>query len=74
MQLTASPNLRLLRAIDQRARDSLVEMARWQVSFHAHSSRLLLGRIAGIDQNRLLKMVDYNGQVETIVSALPRRR
>ncbi|MDT5121223.1 MAG: hypothetical protein QOC96_705 [Acidobacteriota bacterium] len=48
--------------------ERLVEMARWRTG-HANSARLILGRIAGIDETRLLQLVAA-GQVDQIINAL----
>ena len=74
MQLTTSRNPRVMRELDEDARESLTEMARWQETGHAIPFRVLLGRIAGIDEARLQKIVYDSDQVETIISALPARR
>jgi hypothetical protein len=67
--LTAGRNPKVLGELRGRALDSLLEMARWRSSGHAHSSRLLLGRIAGMEEGRLAKLVAA-GQVDQIVKAL----
>lgn len=51
---------------------ALLEMARWRESGHAYPSRILLGRIAGIEENRLQRLVG-SGQVEEIISATQRK-
>jgi len=67
--LTASRNPKVLGPLRSRTLDSLLEMARWRSSGHANSARLLLGRIAGIEEGRLTKLVAA-GQVDQIVKAL----
>ena len=42
--------------VNRRASDSLIEMARWREFGHAQSARLILGRIAGIDEERLQRL------------------
>jgi len=54
------------------ALDSLIEMARWHDPGHADVYRLLLGRLAGLDERRLNELVAA-GDVETIVAAAQRR-
>jgi hypothetical protein len=56
--LTRAREAKLLRSVGRRASDSLLEMARWQEANHAKTARLILGRIAGIEENRLQKLVD----------------
>jgi hypothetical protein len=48
--------------------ERLIEMARWRTG-HANAARLILGRIAGIDETRLLQLVAA-GQVDQIINAL----
>jgi hypothetical protein len=49
--LTLRRDPKLLYLIRSRASDSLVEMARWRNDGHAQTSRLILGRIAGIEKS-----------------------
>lgn len=58
----------VLEAMRSQAFDSMVEMARWR-SIHALYNRVLLGRIGGIDENRLTELATSNDQVEIIVAA-----
>jgi len=58
--------LALLRA---EALPNLVEMARWRSAGHAAPARLILGRIAGIEESRLTRLVG-EGRVDEIVAAL----
>ncbi len=60
---------KLLAALRAQALDSLLEMARWR-SGHAQASRMMLGRIAGIEDARLYKLVSDNDQVEVIIKAV----
>ena len=60
---------RLLGRLRSQALESLIEMARWRSSRHAHSARLMLGRVAGIEESRLQQLVQA-GQVEQIIQAL----
>ena len=67
--LSASRNPKVMDHLRGRALDSLLEMARWRSSGHAHSALLLLGRIAGIEEERLSKLIAA-GQVDQIIKAL----
>ena len=58
--------LRLLRAT---ALDNLLEMARWRNVGHAGFARLVIGRIAGIEEDRLRGLAKGD-QVDTIINAL----
>src|SRR6185295_12100724 len=55
--LTRSRDPALLRLLRTRALDSLIEMAVWRSPAHADSSLLLLGRIAGIEEERLQRLI-----------------
>jgi hypothetical protein len=61
-----------LAAMRGRALESLVEMARWR-SGHAQTPRVLLGRVAGIEEGRLRRLAGDNAQVEVIVEAARRK-
>jgi hypothetical protein len=67
--LTAARDARLLFCLRERALTSLVDMARWSFAGHADSARLMVGRIAGIDENSLTAMIDKR-EVESIIKAL----
>jgi hypothetical protein len=63
----------MLEAMRSQALDSLVEMAKWR-STHAFVSRVLLGRIGGIDETRLQELAGADDQVEVIIAAARRKR
>ena len=65
--LTAQRDPQLLACLRQHALTSLVEMARWSNPGHASGARLMLGRIAGIEERTLITML---GNPESIISAL----
>jgi hypothetical protein len=69
IELSKRRSLRLLNQLRSQALDSLIEMARWRSRNHAYFARILLGRIAGIEETRLQQMVDA-GQVDQIILAL----
>jgi hypothetical protein len=60
---------RLLRLLRSEALDSLIEMARWRDPNHASDARMILGRIAGIEENRLQELA-ASGKVDEIISAV----
>ena len=62
---------RLLRLLHTKALQSLVEMARWRDARHASDARIILGRIAGIEEKRLIQLVAAS-EVDEIVRSLPR--
>jgi len=62
---------RLLRLLRTKALQSLVEMARWRDARHASDARIILGRIAGIEEKQLIQLV-VAGNVDEIVGSLPR--
>jgi hypothetical protein len=67
--LTARRDPQLLVCLREQALTSLVEMARWSYPGHAGSARLMLGRIAGIDEKSLIAMLERQ-EVEPIINAL----
>ncbi len=69
MSLTRSRDLRLLAELRVKAMAALTEMARWQDIGHAGPARILLGRIAGMDEAKLDAIAEHNEQTETIICA-----
>jgi hypothetical protein len=65
--LTLARDRRVLRLIRAQAADSLIEMARWHEYGHAYYSRIILGRIAGIEEKELQKLA--HDDVEAIITA-----
>jgi hypothetical protein len=51
--LSKSRDPKLLGQLRSRALESLIEMARWQVAGYAYTARILLGRIASIEETEL---------------------
>jgi len=49
--------------------DNLLEMARWRSDGHAFTARMILGRIAGIEEARLVDLAQ-KGQVDAILGGL----
>ena len=50
------------------ALDSLIEMASWRRPSHALFARMVLGRVAGIPEDRL-KELAWDGPVDAIIQA-----
>ena len=67
--LSQARDPKLLGRLRSQALESLIEMARWRDPGHAQSAGMVLGRIAGIEENRLQQLV-ASGQVEVIIKAL----
>ncbi len=67
--LTVKRDPRILDHVRWRALDSLIEMARWKTTSHAFVARVILGRIAGIDEQRIVQLAD-TGRVDEILAAL----
>lgn len=65
---------KLLAALRARALDSLVEMTRWRAQGHSYAARMMLGRVAGIEESQLSKLVDDNTQADVIIDAARRKR
>jgi hypothetical protein len=68
-ELTKRRDPRLLTQLRSQALDSLIEMARWRSRGHADFARILLGRIAGIEETRLQQLVGA-GRVDEVIEAL----
>lgn len=66
--LTASKNPQLLAQLRAQALDALTEMARWH-SYYADSPRVILGRIAGLSDQRIDDLTAWD-PAETIISAV----
>jgi len=69
--LTAHRNAAVLERLRTVALDSLIEMTLWRDASHAYAARMLLGRVAGVPEDRLEQLA-WNGPPETIVQALSR--
>jgi len=67
--LTQSRDSKVLREVCTQAREPLLEMARWRSKGHAASARLILGRCAGIGEDRLQSLA-YEGAPGPILEAL----
>jgi hypothetical protein len=67
--LTRRRDPELLRQLRATALDNLLEMARWRSVGHAGFARLLIGRIAGIQEDRLRELA-RSDQVEAIINGL----
>jgi hypothetical protein len=71
--LSQARDPKLLGRLRSQALESLIEMARWRDPGHAQSAGMVLGRIAGIEEDRLHQLV-ASGQVEVIIKALQKTR
>lgn len=72
MELTAGRDSDLLVKVRSMALDSLIEMASWRGPSHAFFARMVLGRVAGIPEDRL-KELAWNGPVDAIIEAAGKR-
>jgi hypothetical protein len=72
LQLTTGRNPDLLLKIRSAALDSLVEMASWRRPSHAYFARMVLGRVAGLPEDRLEKLA-WNGPVDVLLRAAGQR-
>ncbi len=66
LALTKSRDRALLDALRAQAFGALVEMARWRSSGHATPARMVLGRLTGIPEERLSRMIE---EPEAIIRA-----
>ncbi len=69
MAITRSRNRHLLQRLRSEALQSLIEMARWEDPGHASAYRVLLGRIAGLNETEIQQLVASN-EVEEIIAAV----
>ncbi len=70
--LTKDRDPKLLNLLRLEALDPLIEMARWRNIGHAEAALSILGRIAGIDEDSLDKLIEA-GQAETIINKVNRQ-
>jgi hypothetical protein len=71
--LTTSRDPKLLAQLRAEALDPLLEMGRWRSIGHAEAALTILGRMAGIDEDALNKLIDA-GQAATILGKFDRYR
>jgi len=69
--LTKTRDPKLLAQLRSEALTSLIEMSRWHSSGHAYTPRILLGRIAGIEEQRLTKLAGADAAEEIISAVRP---
>ena len=69
--LTTTRDPQLLAQLRSEALDSLLEMARWRSIGHAEAALTILGRIAGIAEDTLNKLIDA-GETSTILGKFDR--
>ena len=67
--LTQSRDRKLLAKLRAEALASLLEMARWPSTGHAYSARILLARIAGIEERRAHQLAGAD-KIDEIINAL----
>lgn len=60
--LSTTRDPQLLRALRDRAMESLIEIARWRAPGHAMAAAVILGRIAGLSDERIFEMFQKNRQ------------
>jgi hypothetical protein len=69
LALTKSRDPKVLTLLHADALDSLIEMARWRSMGHAEAALVILGRIAGLSEDSLDRLIEA-GQADTIISKL----
>jgi len=70
--ITSTRAPKLLAELRSEALVPLIEMARWRSYGHAYSARILLARIAGIDEERARKLTNADNADEIINALGPR--
>ena len=73
MHLTSSGDSTLLSSLARQSFDSLAEMARWKDKGHAVAYRIILGRIAGLDEKVSAEMAN-DGRTEELIAAAQKKR
>lgn len=68
VMLSSNRNPKLLQQLKSTALPSLIEMAKWDPG-HAEAYRVLLGRIAGLEEARIHQLID-SGRVNEILAAV----
>jgi hypothetical protein len=68
VMLSSNRNPKLLQQLKSTALPSLIEMAKWDPG-HAEAYRILLGRIAGLEEARIRQLID-SGKVNEILAAV----
>jgi hypothetical protein len=71
LDLTAGRNSDLLGKIRSIALDSLIEMAMWRRPGHAYPARIVLGRLAGLPEDRARELA-WKGPADALVEAVRR--
>ena len=72
-KLTEGRQPSLLGLLSRRAFDELVEMARWPVMGHAYSSLAMLGRIAGLSEEQIVRAIAATDREALIAGATKAR-
>jgi hypothetical protein len=67
LALTTHRNAKLLERLETSALPSLIEMAKWHDSEHAYAYRVLLGRIAGLEEARIRELI-RSGNLDEIIA------
>jgi hypothetical protein len=70
--LTAKRKPTLLTALRKNALGALIEIAHWRNTGHAFHARMIVGRVAGIEETQLQKLASGEGSAEEIVGRLRR--
>ena len=74
IELSKGRDPKLMIQLRSRSLQSLVEMAKWRSAGHGFFARVLLGRMAGIEETRLQRLAVANDQVDVIINAVRRKR
>jgi hypothetical protein len=71
--MTAAREPALLAKLRAEALDSLIEMASWNSAQHAFMARFILGRIAGMEDQRIVQIIMSNGPATEIIEAASKK-
>jgi hypothetical protein len=64
----------VLAKLQERALDSLIEMTLWREAGHAAFARMLLGRVAGIPEQRLEELAGKGPPQQIVDAATAKQR
>lgn len=67
-ELTSKRDPNFLSEVRRDAMQPLIEIAKWRSTGHAYAAQVLLGRIAGIEEKQLQKLI-RDGQIDAIIQA-----
>ncbi len=74
LSLTQSRDIRLLSEIKERSLNALVESARWRWIGHSYGARVILGRIAALEESVIVDDASTSDFVDAVLSRIRKSR